>query len=49
LFLRGIPEIAAGLNALTAAHKLFGDPARWRFPWQRRDADFGGLTRSPRF
>jgi len=45
MFLHEIPAIAAGLDALTVAHPLFGDPDRSRFPWRRRDADFGGLTR----
>ena len=45
MFLHEIPAIAAGLDALTAAHPLFGNPDRSRFPWRRRDADFGGLTR----
>jgi DNA-3-methyladenine glycosylase II len=45
MFLHEIPEIAIGLDALAAAHPHFAASDRARFPWERRDADFGGLTR----
>jgi DNA-3-methyladenine glycosylase II len=45
MFLHEIPGIAAGLDALAAAHPRFAAADRARFPWKPRDADFGGLTR----
>lgn len=45
MFLHEIPGIAAGLDALTAAHPHFAAADRASFQWKRRDADFGGLTR----
>jgi DNA-3-methyladenine glycosylase II len=45
MFLHDVPEIAAGLDALATAHPRFAAADRSHFPWQRRDADFGGLTR----
>jgi DNA-3-methyladenine glycosylase II len=43
MFLHEIPEIAAGLDHLTATVPAFADADRSTFRWRRRDPSFAGL------
>ncbi len=44
MFLHELPEIAAGIDRLTATNPVFAAVDRSRFEWRRRDPGFAGLV-----